>query len=70
MSPLITPFEAGLMWTVHKREKNDDRIQFIGEQSLRKRVEDNKERVLKDRKRVGFVLNESGIVREECRIYN
>lgn len=34
MSPTITPFEAGLMWTVYKRKPTDNRISFIGEEQL------------------------------------
>jgi aminomethyltransferase len=64
----ISPFESGLMWTVYKRQDGDDRARFMGEGALRKRVEENKSGLRADRRRVGFVLNGSGIIRENCRI--
>ena len=57
MSTLITPFEAVLMWTVHKKGKDDSRIPFIGKDSLANRVDDNKDKIKRDRKRVGFTVN-------------
>ena len=44
-------------------------MQFIGESYLRNVVADNKAGVRRDRKRVGFELEGSGIIRENCRIY-
>ncbi len=63
MNTGISPFEAGLMWTVHKRQANDTRVKFIGEDALKKIVDDNKSGTRKDRKRVGFALDGSGIIR-------
>lgn len=51
------------MWTVFKRQPNDSRVKFIGEDVLSKIVSDNKSGVRKDRKRVGFILDSSGIIR-------
>jgi len=51
------------MWTVHKRQPNDARTKFIGEDALKKIVEDNKSGARKDKKRVGFTLDGAGIIR-------
>jgi glycine cleavage system aminomethyltransferase T len=58
------------MWTVHKRQPNDTRVKFIGEDALKKIVDENKSGSRKDRKRVGFALDSSGIIRENCKIFN
>lgn len=51
------------MWTVHKRQANDGRAKFIGEQALKKIVDENKSGARKDHKRVGFSLDSAGIIR-------
>ena len=58
------------MWTVHKRQANDSRAKFVGEDALKKIVDDNKSGARKDRKRVGFTLDGAGIIRENCKIFN
>ena len=57
ITPSITPFEAGLMWTVQKKSlTGGDRLNFIGESALRNQVDDVKSGVFKIRKRVGFMI--------------
>lgn len=58
------------MWTVYKRQANDTRVKFIGEDALKKIVDDNKSGARKDWKRVGFALDSSGIIRENCKVFN
>ena len=70
MSNEINPFQAGLMWTVNKRQPNDERVKFIGEDVLKKIVQDNKSGERKDQKRVGFQLDAAGIIRENVPLYN
>jgi aminomethyltransferase len=63
ISESISPFESGLMWTVYKRVANDKRLKYIGEDALKKIVDENKYGGKKDRKRVGFLLDDPGIIR-------
>jgi len=58
------------MWTVFKRKPNDTRIKFIGENVLTKLSDDVKNKTKSIRKRVGFMLNDAGVVREHCKIFN
>lgn len=51
------------MWTVYKRQPNDTRVKFIGEEALKKIVDENKTGSRRDRKRVGWILDEAGIIR-------
>lgn len=69
ISPTITPLEGALTWTVFKRKANDPRIKFIGEDVLTKLSEDVKNKTKTIRKRVGFMVNEPGVVREHCKIF-
>lgn len=70
MDTKTSPFEAGLMWTVHKRQANDGRVKFIGQDALKKIVDDNKSGARKDRKRAGFILDGAGMIRENCKVFN
>jgi aminomethyltransferase len=70
INPTTTPFEATLMWTVHKRKAGDNRLKFIGEEVLAKQQADVKAKTLKIRKRVGFMLNDAGVVREHCKVFD
>ena len=58
-----TPLEAALMWTVYKRKAGDHRLKFIGEEVLAKQQADVKSKTISIKKRVGFILNDTGIVR-------
>ena len=69
INPTTTPFEASLMWTVNKRKAGDNRLQFIGEDVLQKQQEDVKTKKISIRKRVGFVVNDPGVVREHCKVF-
>ena len=69
ISTSVTPFEASLMWTVHKRKAGDPRLKFIGEDALVKQQADVKSKAISIRKRVGFMLNDAGVVREHCKIF-
>jgi len=51
------------MWTVHKRKAGDQRLKFIGEEVLSKQQADVKNKAISIKKRVGFILNDSGVVR-------
>lgn len=61
-----TPFEANLMWTVSK--KKEGRTPFIGKEALDKQIADNKAKKTKLKKRVGFMLENAGVVREGATI--
>lgn len=50
------------MWTVSK--KKEGRTPFIGQEALEKQVADNKAKKNKVQKRVGFMLQKAGVVRE------
>jgi aminomethyltransferase len=69
INPNTTPLEATLMWTVHKRKAGDQRLNFIGEDALNKQASDVKAKTLKIRKRIGFMLNDAGVVREHCKVF-
>lgn len=69
ISPSVTPLEAALMWTVYKRKAGDQRLKFIGEDVLVKQQADVKSKSISIRKRVGFMLNDAGVVREHCKIF-
>lgn len=69
INPNTTPLEATLMWTVHKRKAGDQRLNFIGEDVLNKQASDVKAKTLKIRKRIGFMLNDAGVVREHCKVF-
>ncbi len=58
------------MWTVHKRKAGDQRLKFIGEDVLAKQQSDVKAKTLQIKKRVGFMVNEPGIIRDHCKIFN
>jgi aminomethyltransferase len=58
------------MWTIYKKGVGDGRVRYIGQNALEKIVEENKLGKRRDRKRVGFILDGPGIVRENCRIFN
>jgi aminomethyltransferase len=66
ISESTTPFEANLMWTVSKKKQG--RVPFIGQDILQKQVADNKEKKIKVQKRVGFMLDKAGVVREGASI--
>ena len=57
------------MWTVYKRKAGDQRLKFIGEDVLSKQQADVKSKAITIRKRVGFMLNDVGVVREHCKIF-
>ena len=65
-----TPLEATLMWTVHKRKSGDDRLKFIGEEALAQQQSDVKAKKLKIRKRVGFMVNDPGVVRDHVKLFD
>lgn len=58
------------MWAVYKRKPNDERVKFIGEDILKKIVNENKTGIRKDRQRVGFILDTEGFIGENCKIFN
>lgn len=58
------------MWTVFKRKDGDPRIHFIGEDALTKLQSEVKAKTKQIRKRVGFVINDAGIVREHVHLFN
>lgn len=68
ISASTTPFEAALMWTVYKPELETGRLQFIGEEVLRRQVEDSKAKTIRVKKRVGFKMEGTGIVRGGCKV--
>ena len=63
ISETITPLEAALMWTVYKRKAGDQRLKFIGEDILAKQQADVKNKSISIKKRVGFILKDTGVVR-------
>lgn len=58
------------MWTVHKRKSGDDRLKFIGEDALAQQQSDVKAKKLKIRKRVGFMVNDPGVVRDHVKLFD
>jgi glycine cleavage system aminomethyltransferase T len=58
------------MWTVFKRKAKETRVKFIGEDVLIKLSDDVKSKTKSIHKRVGFMLNDAGVVREHCKIFN
>lgn len=63
MTAEISPAEATLLWTVRKTKDNPfpEKLKFIGSEVLAKQ---RKEGVSK--KRVGFIVKNSGIIRQGC----
>ena len=51
------------MWTVYKRKAGDQRLKFIGEDILAKQQADVKNKSISIKKRVGFILKDTGVVR-------
>jgi aminomethyltransferase len=66
MTPDITPLEASLMWTVFKRKDDSKRLKFIGEDALKDLQDKVKSKEKTIKKRVGFIVEEPGIIRENC----
>lgn len=58
------------MWTVFKRKQGDDRLKFIGEDALAKQQADVKAKTLKIRKRVGWLNNDAGVVRDNVKLFD
>ena len=56
------------MWTVSK--KKEGRVPFIGQDALNKQIADNKTKKNKLQKRVGFMLEKTGVVREGASVLN
>jgi|JI61114BRNA_FD_contig_41_4114568_length_549_multi_3_in_0_out_0_2 aminomethyltransferase len=56
------------MWTVSK--KKEGRVPFIGQDALNKQIADNKAKKNKLQKRVGFMLEKTGVVREGASVLN
>lgn len=63
MTPDITPLEASLMWTVFKRKDDSKRLKFIGEDALKDLQDKVKSKEKTIKKRVGFIVEEPGIIR-------
>lgn len=68
MTAEITPLEATLMWTVFKRKDDSKRLKFIGEDALKELQDKVKAKQAAIQKRVGFIVEEPGIIRENCEI--
>lgn len=56
------------MWTVFKRKDDSKRLKFIGEDALKDLQDKVKSKEKTIKKRVGFIVEEPGIIRENCEI--
>lgn len=54
------------MWTVFKRKDDSKRLKFIGEDALKDLQDKVKSKEKTIKKRVGFIVEEPGIIRENC----
>ena len=70
ISQETTPLEANLMWTVYKRKSGDERLKFIGEEALAQQQSDVKAKKQKIKKRVGFMVNDPGVIRDHVKLFN
>ncbi len=58
------------MWLVYKRKAIDSRLKFIGEDALNQLCNEVYYKNKKTVRRVGFIVIEPGVIRENCKIFS